>query len=362
MSEGLSAMAKEIRLAIVGVGNCVSAFLQGLAHYAEAGPNETAGIMHPDIGGYRVTDIRPVAAFDIDARKVGRELAEACLAPPNNAYVLPGVKMSPFGVHVQMGPVLDGVPAHLAKLVEVHRGQAVDVTRALRESGAEVLLNCLPTGSAQAARHYAQAALESGVGFVNGMPELVVCDPEYSTRAKARKIPLVGDDVKSQLGATIVHRALIVAMLSRGIRITKTYQLNYAGNTDFLNLVHRGESKELTKTEALTSIIPYETEVSPGFAYIWNMRDRKTARFYVEAVNFGGAPLEIDAKLEVEDSANFAGTAADAIRCCGVARDRGLGGVLESASAFLMKHPPTPMPDDEALHCLHEWLAGRRER
>jgi myo-inositol-1-phosphate synthase len=151
-------------------------------------------------------------------------------------------------------------------------------------------------------------------------------------------------------------------MLNRGIRIRKTYQLNYAGNTDFLNLVHRGESKELTKTEALTSMIPYEAEVSPGFAYIRNMRDRKTARFYVEAVNFGGAPLEIDAKLEVEDSANFGGTAADAIRCCRVARDRGIGGILEAASAYLMKHPPVPMPDEEALHCLEEWLAGRKGR
>jgi len=293
---------------------------------------------------------------------VGCDLAEACLAAPNNAYILPGVSMSSLGVRVQMGPVLDGVPEHLATLVQVHRGESVDVARVLKETGAEVLLNCLPTGSAKAARHYAEAALEAGVGFVNGMPELIVCEPAFSARAKERKVPLVGDDVKSQIGATIIHRALIVAMLNRGIRIKKTYQLNYAGNTDFLNLVHRGESKELTKGEALTSMIPYEAEVSPGFAYIRNMRDRKTARFYVEAVNFGGAPLEIDAKLEVEDSANFAGTAADAIRCCRVACDRGIGGVLESASAFFMKHPPTPMPDDEALHCLHEWLAGRRER
>lgn len=355
-------MGKEIRLAIVGVGNCTSALLQGVAYYRAAGPGETAGIMHADLGGYRVTDIRPVAAFDIDARKVGRDLAEACLTPPNNAYLLPGVTLSPVGVRVQMGPILDGVPEHLKSLVEIHRGEPVDVVRALREAEAEVLLNCLPTGSALAARHYAQAALEAGVGFVNGMPELIVCDPAFSRRAAEHKVPLIGDDVKSQLGATIIHRALIVAMLNRGIRIRKTYQLNYAGNTDFLNLVHRGESKELTKTEALTSMIPYEAEVSPGFAYIRNMRDRKTARFYVEAVNFGGAPLEIDAKLEVEDSANFAGTAADAIRCCRVARDRGLGGILEAACAYLMKHPPVPMPDEEAHQRLEEWLAGRRER
>lgn len=355
-------MGKQIRLAIVGVGNCTSALLQGLAYYRAAGPAETAGIMHSDLGGYRVTDIVPVAAFDIDARKVGRDLSEACLAPPNNAYILPGVTMPPSGVRVQMGPVLDGAPEHLTGLVEIHRGNPVDVAQVLRDTGAEVMLNCLPTGSAKAARHYAEAALDVGVGFVNGMPELIVCDPAFSTRAAERKVPLVGDDVKSQLGATIIHRALIVAMVNRGTRIRKTYQLNYAGNTDFLNLVHRGGSKELTKTEALTSIIPYEAEVSPGFAYIRNMRDRKTARFYVEAVNFGGAPLEIDAKLEVEDSANFAGTAADAIRCCRVARDRGIGGILEAASAYLMKHPPVPMPDEDAYHCLEEWLAGRRER
>lgn len=355
-------MGNEIRLAIVGIGNCTSALLQGLAYYGAAGPGETAGIMHPDLGGYRVTDLRPVAAFDIDARKVGRDLAEACIAPPNNAYVIPGVTMPTTGVRVHMGPVLDGVPDHLKALVEIHRGEPVDVARALREAGAEVLLNCLPTGSARAARHYAEAALEAGVGFVNGMPELIVCDPAFQRRATERKVPLVGDDVKSQLGATILHRALIMAMVNRGIRIRKTYQLNYAGNTDFLNLVHRGQSKELTKTEALTSMIPYEADVSPGFAYIRNMGDRKTARFYVEAVNFGGAPLEIDAKLEVEDSANFAGTVADAIRCCRVARDRGMGGVLEAASAYLMKHPPVPLPDEEAYHLLEEWLAGRRER
>lgn len=355
-------MSREIRLAVVGVGNCASALLQGVARYRAAGPEETRGIMHPELGGYRVTDIHPVAAFDVDARKVGRDVADACLAPPNIAYALPGVTLAPCGVPVQKGPVLDGVPDHLTPFVEVHRGEPVDVVRALRESGAEVMLNCLPTGSTRAARYYADAALEAGAAFVNGMPEVIVGDPAFGSRALARGVPAVGDDVKSQFGATILHRALIAALLARGIHIHKSYQLNYAGNTDFVNLVRRGATKERTKTDALTSLIPYDAQVSPGFAYVGNMGDRKTARVLVEGANFGGAPLEIEVKLEVEDSANFAGTAADAIRCCRVARDRGIGGVLEAASAWLMKAPPTRMPDEDACRCLEAWLAGARER
>jgi myo-inositol-1-phosphate synthase len=351
--------SKQVRLAIVGVGNCTSALIQGLNYYAQN--RDAAGLMHPDIGGYTVTDILPVVAFDVDARKVGHDLAEAIFAPPNNCYRLPDLEVREAGVKVLMGPVLDGVPPHLADLVQVADAERVDVARELKQARVDVVLNALPTGSARAARYYADAAIkEARVAFVNGMPELIVCDPEYALAAKELGVPLVGDDVKSQIGATIVHRALIRTMLDRGIHIKKTYQLNFAGNTDFKNLVRRGETKELTKTEALSSLIPYPAEVSPGFAYVPNMRDRKTAQFYFEAANFGNAPLSFHATLEVEDSANFGGTVVDAIRCCKLAQDRGIGGVLHSASAYLMKHPPEPMPDEDAWHCLEEFVAGSR--
>ncbi len=352
--------ARTIRLAIAGVGNCASALLQGLQYYATVGHH--TGLMVPDVGGYTVTDIEPVAAFDINAEKVGKDLAEAIFAAPNNAYRLPDVELPATGVTVQMADPLDGAPEHLTNLVKVADQEPVDVARALNEAGADVLLNCIPTGSARAAWMFARAALEAGAAFVNGMPELIVSTGEFADMAAERGIPVVGDDVKSQLGGTILHRALIEVMLARGIQIERTYQLNYAGNTDFLNLTHRGESKERTKREALTSLIPYDTEVSPGFAYIKTMGDRKTTRFYFDLANFSGAPLLFDAKLEVEDSANFAGVAELAIRCCKLAQDRQIGGALTSASAFCSKHPPVPMPDEEALVALNEFVAGERER
>jgi myo-inositol-1-phosphate synthase len=351
----------EIRLAIVGVGNCANSLVQGLNYYKHHDQEEPIGLMHPVIGGYKVTDIVPVAAFEVDRRKVGKDLAEAIFAPPNCAYRYPDVEVSPTGVEVMMGPVLDGVPPHLAQFVEVADQKPVGVVEVLKETKADVLLNNVPTGSAKAARFYADAAIEAGVGFVNGMPELIVCDGKYAKAAEKAGVPLIGDDVKSQLGATIIHRALIQLMLDRGIRIKKTYQLNYAGNTDFNNLVHRGKTKELTKTEALTSMMPYEAEVSPGFAYVELMRDRKTARFHFELANWADAPLTFEAELVVEDSPNYAGTVADAIRCCKVAFDRGVSGVLYSASAYLMKHPPKPMSDQNAKKQLEEFLAGTRE-
>jgi myo-inositol-1-phosphate synthase len=261
-----------------------------------------------------------------------------------------------------MGPVEDGAPAHLAKYMEISSQQPVDVVQALKETEAQVMLNMLPTGSSKAARLYAEAALEAGVAFVNGMPELIVCDESFAGEAEKRHVPLVGDDVKSQLGGTILHRAIVECMLDRGIHIKKTYQLNYAGNTDFDNLVHRGESKEKTKREAVEALIPYDAEVSAAFAHVPTMKDRKTTRFYFELANYSNAPMIVDAKLEVEDSANFAGVAVDAIRCCRLALDRGIGGVLTSASAYFSKHPPKQIPDQEALAMLEEFIHGSRER
>ncbi|MFW6116859.1 MAG: inositol-3-phosphate synthase [bacterium] len=353
-------MSNEIRLALVGVGNCASALLQGLAYYDQVGGD--TGLMHRDLGGYDVTDIKPVVAFDVSASKVGRDLHEAIFASPNNAYEVPEIELSPTGVQVLKGPVEDGVPPHLGKYTDVSDRLEVDVVEALKDSGAEVMLNMLPTGSARAARVYARAALEAGVAFVNGMPELIVCDEDFATEAEERGVPIIGDDVKSQLGGTLLHRAMVEAMLARGIRINKTYQLNYAGNTDFDNLVHRGQSKEKTKRESVEALIPYDADMSAGFAYVSNMRDRKTARFYFQLSNFSSAPMIVDAKLEVEDSANFAGVAVDAIRCCRLALDRGTGGVLTAASAYFSKHPPEQMPDMKALELLDDFIRGERER
>lgn len=353
-------MPGKIRLALAGVGNCASALLQGLAWYAQT--DSDVGLTQRVLGGYDVCDITPVLAFDVSALKVGRDLAEAIMAPPNCAWRVPEVCVAPTGVGVLAGPVGDGMPPHLAKYAPLTDAPAVDVAQALRDSGAEVLLNMLPTGSAQAARLYAQAALEAGVAFINGMPELIVCDEAYQRQALARGVPVVGDDVKSQLGGTILHRAMVEAMQARGIHIQRTYQLNYAGNTDFDNLVNRGESKEQTKREAVETLIPYETGVSAGFAHVPVMGDRKTTRFYFDVVNFSGAPLHIDATLEVEDSANFGGTVVDAIRCCRIALDRGVGGVLESASALYCKHPPLTMTDAEAVQQVAEFVRGERER
>ena len=353
-------MSNEIRLAIVGVGNCASALIQGLAYYDQVGGD--IGLMHRYLGGYDVTDIKPVVAFDVNAQKVGRELADAIFAPPNNAYRVPDIEVKPTGVKVLMGPVEDGVPDHLTRYMKASESEPTDMVQALQDSGAEVMLNMLPTGSGKAVRRYAEAALEAGVAFVNGMPELIVCDPAFARAAEERNVPVIGDDVKSQLGGTVLHRANVVCMLSRGIHINKTYQLNYAGNTDFYNLVHRGESKEKTKREAVESMIPYDAHVSASFSHVPNMGDRKTTRFRFELSNFSNAPIMVDALLEVEDSANFAGVVVDAIRCCRVALDRGTGGVLTSASAYFSKHPPEQIPDQEAQEMLEEFIHGTRER
>jgi myo-inositol-1-phosphate synthase len=354
---------KPIRVAIVGVGNCCSALIQGLAYYRKFGADRP-GLMNVEIGGYKVTDIVPVAAFDVDARKVGLDLSEAIFSEPNIAIRYPNVAVPNCGVTVQMGPVMDGVTSDLAEFVEVSDQPAVDIPKILRESGAEMLLNCLPTGSAQAARFYADAAIkEARSGVINGMPELIVCDPAYQQAAIVAGVPLIGDDVKSQLGGTALHRALLQLLRTRGIHVKRTYQLNYAGNTDFYNLIHRGQSKHKTKREALSMLLPADAELSTGFSYIDLMRDRKTAIFYIDGSNYGDAPLHFEAKLEVEDSSNFGGVMVDMIRYMKLGLERGVAGCLHSASAVLTKHPPIPIDDDAlAIQQLKEFVAGQRER
>ena len=353
---------KEIRVAIAGVGNCAQALLTGLEYYRR-NPDDTRGLMNTDLCRYSVTDIVPVAAFDVDARKVGQDLHTAIFAGSNIAYTYPDVTMKPAGVEVKMGPVLDGVPEHLAEFIEVGSDEPCDVVQVLKDSGAEMLLNFIPTESHAAARAYADAAIkEAKIGFINGMPTLIVCDPAYQKIAMENGVPLIGDDVKSQFGGTAIHRALATLMLARGVHLEETYQINYAGNTDFANLMARGKSKHKTKQEAVTSLMPYPVKMSTGFTHVPLMKDRKTSYFWFNAGNFGNAPLHFEAKLEVEDSANFAGVMVEMVRYMRIALDRGVSGALDSACSFLTKHPPTQIPDKDAADHLKEYVAGTRER
>ena len=353
---------KQIRVAIAGVGNCAQALLEGLEYYRQ-NPDDHRSLMNVEIGGYRVTDIEPVAAFDVNAHKVGKDLGEAIFAPPNLAYRYPGVKAREYGVKVQMGPILDGNPPHLAAFVPAAKEGPCDVVEVLKESRAEMLLNFIPTESHQAARHYADAAIKGAkIAFINGMPTLIVSDPAYQKAAVENGVQLIGDDVKSQLGGTAIHRALATLFLTRGIHMSETYQINYAGNTDFTNLMARGLSKHKTKQEAVTSLMPYPVTMSTGFTYVPLMKDRKTSIFWINGANFGNAPLHFEAKLEVEDSANFAGVMVDMVRYARLAKDRGITGVLDSACSFLTKHPPKQIPDMEAWANLKEFAEGRLER
>ena len=353
----------KVRLAIAGVGNCASSLIQGIEYYKRPGTS-SVGILFEDIGGYKVTDIEIVAAFDIDRRKLGKDVAEAIFAAPNNTEKLCDVP--PGGVTVQMGPVLDGAPEHLREFVDVADNdnvKPVDVGAVLKEAGAEVLLNLIPTGSREAARYYARQAIEvAGIAYVNGIPELVVSDDEFEKLAVKNGVPLVGDDFKSQLGATILNRAILEVFLRRGVRVDRAYQLNYAGNTDFVNLVFRGKSKHLTKKAALTSLLPYEADISTGFGIIANQKDRKIARIEIEGRKWGGAPVTVSMELSVNDSADAAGVIVDMVRCAKVGLDRGIGGRLLSASAYYAKHPPVQYEDEEAFTMLKEFIAGKRPR
>lgn len=354
--------SKKIKVAIAGVGNCCQALLHGIEYYKK-NPDDSRGLMNVEIGEYKVTDIEPVAAFDINADKVGKDLDKAIFAKPNMAYKYPNVEVKDYNVKVQMGPVLDGNPPHLAKYYKLSNEEPCDVSKVLSESGAEMLLNFLPTESHKAAYFYADAAIKKAkIGFINGMPTLIVCDPEYQKAAIENEVPLIGDDVKSQFGGTAIHRALATLINARGVYLSETYQINYAGNTDFANLLSRGKSKHKTKKEAVTSLMPYPIKMSTGFTHVELMKDRKTSIFYINGSNFGNAPLHFEAKLEVEDSANFAGVMVDMIRYMRLALDRGISGVLDSVCAFLTKHPPVQIPDMVALDNLKEYVAGSRER
>ena len=367
-------MSDKIRIAIVGIGNCTNSLISGISWYKEfykkANPGDRVpGLVHEEIADYKVTDIEIVAAFDVDKRKVGKDVSKAIFAETNMAYDY-GIKVPETGVIVQKGPVLDGVPEHLAAFpacpVEISDAPELtmdQVVQTLKESGAEMLLNFLPTGSAKAARFYADAAIkEAKIGYFNGMPELIVCDSEYQKAALKNNVPIVGDDCKSQFGGTAINRAIAQLMKDKGIEIQKMYQINYAGNTDFYNLCHRGASKHKTKKEGVTSLIDYKFPMDTGFTHVPLMGDRKTMYLWADGANFGNAPLHLEAKLEIEDSPNFAGVIVDVVRYIKVALNRGVGGVLESPCMYFAKHPPKQLPDNIARKMLDEFISGVRDK
>jgi myo-inositol-1-phosphate synthase len=359
---------REIRLAVAGVGNCASSLLQGIEYYRTHDPAESAGVLHPEIGGYRLEDVHPVAAFDVDARKVGRPLEEAAFAPPNCTVVFQE-KLPAWGVPVQMAPVLDGVADHMReappeRAFRVADAEPCDVASVLREARADVLVCYLPVGSERGIRHYAEACLAAGVAFVNCVPVFIASDPAWARRFAERRLPVVGDDIKSQVGATIVHRTLARLLGDRGARLLRTYQLNTGGNTDFLNMLERSRlvSKRLSKTESVQSqlderLSDTDIHIGPSDYVAWQ-RDNKVCFIRMEWRGFGDAPMHLELRLSVEDSPNSAGVAIDAIRCAKLALDRGIGGPLEAVAAFTMKHPPRQMRDSEAREALEAFIRG----
>jgi myo-inositol-1-phosphate synthase len=352
-----------IRLAIAGVGNCASSLIQGLEYYRDADPaEEVPGLMHVVLGGYHVHDVEVVAAFDVDAAKVGLDVGKAIFAGPNNT-----IRFAPvgdLGVTVQRGPTLDGLGKYYRETIEESPADPVDVAAALRAAGADVLVSYLPVGSEEAQKHYAQACLDAGVAFVNAIPVFIASDPEWAAKFEAAGVPIVGDDIKSQVGATIVHRILARLFEDRGLVLDRTYQLNVGGNMDFMNMLERErlESKKISKTQAVTSQIDHgikaeDVHIGPSDHVAW-LHDRKWAYIRLEGRNFGDVPLNIEMKLEVWDSPNSAGVIIDAVRCAKLALDRGLRGPLLGPSAYFMKSPPVQYRDEEAREMVEAFAAG----
>lgn len=360
----------DIKIAIAGVGNCTSSLIQGKYYYDKLKVKEgevVPGLMHPEIDGYKVSAINPVVAFDVDKRKVGKDLSEAIWAPPNCTKKFSEVPY--LGVKVLKCPVLDGISEHLKRYVEISPEEEIDdvdkVAEILKENKVDVLVNHLPTGSEKASWFYAESALEAGCGIVNGIPVLIANNKEFAKRAEKNKVPIIGDDYKSQLGGTILDRDLLNLFVQRGIKIVKSYQLNYGGDTDFWNLTdwERGKSKHASKKRGVDAVMPYEAPWSVDVSYLGVLGNDKICRIEIEGENFGGTPITVEAKLRVVDAANSAGVAVDAIRCCKLAKDRGIGGVLESASSYLAKSSPKQYSSEvEAKKAMEEFIEGKRER
>jgi myo-inositol-1-phosphate synthase len=352
-----------IRVAIVGVGNCASSLVQGVHFYRDADPaDRVPGLMHVTFGDYHVSDVRFVAAFDVDAKKVGRDLAEAVVASENNTIKFCDVP--PTGVTVQRGPTLDGLGLYYREVIDESDEAPVDLAAALRQAEVDVVVCYLPVGSEQAAKAYAQAAIDAGCAFVNALPVFIASDPAWAARFEAAGLPIVGDDIKSQVGATIVHRALAKLFEDRGVELLRTYQLNFGGNMDFMNMLERSRlvSKKLSKTQSVTSQIPHEmnaqdVHIGPADHVPW-LDDRKWAYIRLEGRTFGDVPLNAELKLEVWDSPNSAGVIIDAIRAAKIAQDRRLGGPVLAASAYFMKSPPRQFSDHDAREAVEAFIRG----
>src|SRR5919199_2012648 len=352
-----------VRLAIVGVGNCASALVQGVHKYRDAEPDAfVPGLMHVNLGGYHVRDLEFVAAFDVDARKVGRDLSEAIFSQPNNTVRFADVPS--LGVRVSRGVTFDGLGQYLSQVIDEAPEPAVDVAAVLRQTGAQVLINYLPVGSEQATRFYIEQALAAGCGVVNCIPVFIAKDATWRRRFEEHNLPIIGDDIKSQVGATIVHRVLARLFEDRGVHLERTSQLNVGGNTDFLNMLERSrlESKKISKTTSVTSQVEHElaaddVHVGPSDYVPW-LTDRKWAHIRLEGRSFGDVPLNLELKLEVWDSPNSAGVVIDAVRCLRLALDRGLGGALDGPSAYFMKSPPTQYRDDQARQMVEAFIGG----
>jgi len=364
----------KIKIALAGIGNCASALIQGIEFYKVNGPEDPLmpGLMHYNLNGYFPGDIEVVAAFDIDKRKVRRPLKEAVFAKPNCTKIFKP-DLPDFPVNVSMGPVLDGVAEHMRDYPDDRRfipdeSDPDDVVRVLRNSRAEILVNFLPVGSEKAARFYAEAALAAGTGFINCIPVFIASTEEWINRFAQKGLPVIGDDVKSQVGATIIHRCLAALFMDRGVRLKNTYQLNVGGNTDFMNMLNRTRlnSKKISKTEAVQSQISHEIQadnihIGPSDYIPW-LNDNKICFLRMEGKCFGDVTMNLELRLSVEDSPNSAGVVIDAIRCCRLAIDRGTSGLLISPSAYFMKHPRTQYSDEEAMIMVEEFIRGDRER
>jgi myo-inositol-1-phosphate synthase len=356
-----------VRVAIVGVGNCAASLVQGVQYYADADPkSRVPGLMHVQFGDYHVRDIEFVAAFDVDGKKVGQDLADAILASENNTIKICDVP--PTGITVQRGHTLDGLGKYYQATIEESTETPVDVVQALRDSRADVLVCYLPVGSEDAVRFYAQCAIDARVAFVNALPVFIAGTKEWADKFTAAGVPIVGDDIKSQVGATITHRVLAKLFEDRGVALDRTMQLNVGGNMDFMNMLERErlESKKISKTQAVTSQLSHElgsrnVHIGPSDYVAW-LDDRKWAYVRLEGRAFGDVPLNLEYKLEVWDSPNSAGVIIDAVRCAKIALDRGIGGPILSASSYFMKSPPVQYYDDQARDAVEKFIRGEVDR
>jgi myo-inositol-1-phosphate synthase len=351
----------KVRVAIIGVGNCASSFVQGVHYYRKAkDTDQIPGLMHVNLGGYHVSDIEFSAAIDIDKNKVGKDLSEAIYTWPNNTYKFCDVPKT--GITVKRGMTHDGLGLYLSKIIQKAPGDTVDIVKLLKETKTDVVVNYLPVGSEEATKWYVEQVLDAGCGFVNCIPVFIAKEPYWQDRFEKKKLPVIGDDIKSQVGATITHRVLTRLFMDRGVRLERTSQLNVGGNTDFLNMLERSrlESKKISKTSAVTSQLPYDIgadncHIGPSDYVAW-LTDRKWAYIRLEGRTFGDVPLNIEMKMEVWDSPNSAGVVIDAVRCCKLALDNGLSGALIEPSSYFKKSPPVQFTDDEARRLTEDYI------